>query len=80
MKLTIESTPKIVTLEIGGVDVPARLWQGESAEGVPVQVFITRLAPEIPQDDPRQRAFQLDLQEHAAPRTTIREIPLRLIL
>ena len=52
MKIRIESTSKIVTLVVGGKDVPARVWQGETDGGIPVQCFITRIAPEIPKSDP----------------------------
>lgn len=80
MKITIESTPKIVTLVVNGVEVPARIWQGETESGTPVQCFITRIAPEIPHADPRQREFEEQLTEHVTPRRTIDAIPLRMIL
>ncbi len=80
MKITIESTNNIVTLVVGGVDVPARIWQGETESGIPVHAFITRIAPEIPREDPRQEQFERELQETAAPRPTVVTIPLRMIL
>lgn len=88
MKITVESTTKIVQLQIGGVDVPARVWQGETVNGdgivVPVQVFITRIAPEIPESDPRierlTTEFERDLQRQAKPRQTVEAIPLRMII
>lgn len=80
MKITIESTTKIVELIVAGARVPARIWQGETESGVPVQVYVTRIAPEIPPDDPRNGDFQRALKEQAAPRPTIEAIPLRMIL
>jgi hypothetical protein len=80
MRITLESTEKLVTLLIDDAEVPARIWQGATDTGIPVQCYITRLAPEIDQHDPRQAAFQRELKEHAPPRPTVREIPLRMIL
>ena len=80
MKITIENTDKITTLLVGGVNVPARIWQGETDTGIPVQVYITRIAPEIPPDDARNEQFARELQETAAPRPTVQAIPLRRIL
>jgi hypothetical protein len=84
MKITIESTSKIVQLVIGGAKVPARVWQGETASGIPVQAFITRIAPEIPKSDPRHHAltaeFDRDLQVQADPRPSVDAIPLRFFI
>jgi len=44
MKLTIEPTSQLVSLEIDGREVPARLWQGFDDQGVAVDCFITRVA------------------------------------
>jgi hypothetical protein len=84
MKIRIESTSKIVTLVVGGKDVPARVWQGETDGGIPVQCFITRIAPEIPKSDPNiddlTAEFERDLKRQADPRPTVEAIPLRMIL
>lgn len=84
MKITIESTSKIVTLEVGGRDVPARVWQGETESGIPVQCFVTRIAPEIRKDHPEidtlTAVFERDLRRQADPRPTVEAIPLRMIL
>lgn len=80
MKIAIESTTKIVTLQINGANVPARVWEGATETGTPVHCFITRIAPTIDRNDPRQEEFVAQLQECAAPSTTIDAIPLRLIL
>ena len=84
MKIRIESTSKIVTLVVGGKDVPARVWQGETDGGIPVQCFITRIAPEISKADPDIDAltaeFESDLKQQADPRPTVDAIPLRMII
>ena len=84
MKIRIESTSKIVTLVVGGKDVPARVWQGETDGGIPVQCFITRITPEIPKSDPNidnlTAEFERDLKRQADPRPTVEGIPLRMIL
>lgn len=84
MKITIESTSKIVMLVLGDNEVPARVWQGATESGIPVQCFITRIAPEIPQSDPRHgeltAEFERELKCQHDPRPTIEAIPLRFIL
>jgi hypothetical protein len=84
MKITIENTSKIVELEINGAIVPARVWQGENEDGIPVQCFITRIAPEIPvnhaQHDELTADFDRELQECVPPRPTVEAIPLRFII
>lgn len=84
MKITIESTAKIVTLVQGESEVKARIWQGQTDGGVPVQAFITRIAPEIAKTDPRidelTAEFDHDLERMADPRVTVDAIPLRVII
>lgn len=84
MKIALVSTSKIVTLVIDGKDVPARVWQGETVGGVPVQAFIIRIAPEIPKTDPRidelTAEFERELKRQADPRPSVAAIPLRMII
>lgn len=84
MKITIESTSKIVTLISDGKEVAARVWQGETESGIPVQCFITRIAPEIPRSDPRieelTAAFERELERMPDPRPTVEAIPLRMVI
>lgn len=84
MKIRIESTSKIVMLVVGGKEVPARVWQGETDGGIAVQCFITRIAPEIPKSDPNidnlTAEFERDLKRQAEPRPTVDAIPLRMII
>lgn len=84
MKITIENTSKIVKLEIDNASIPARVWQGQTESGIPVQCFITRIAPEIPQSDPRvaelTAEFERELQRCADPRPTVAAIPLSMFI
>ncbi len=84
MKIMIESTTKVIDLVIKGVSVPARVWQGETANGIPVQCFITRICPEISTSHPRivelTAEFDRDLQRQADPRPTVDAIPHRFII
>jgi hypothetical protein len=84
MKISLESTDKIVEIIVNGVTVPARIWQGETESGIPVHCYVTRIVPEIRKSDPRidelTAEFERELQRCANPRTTLQEIPLRMIL
>jgi hypothetical protein len=84
MDIAIESTSRIVTLLIDGAEVPARVWQGHTASGVPVHAFITRIAPTIDESHPRIdelcAEFERDLMRVAAPSPEVAAIPLRLVL
>lgn len=84
MKITLESTTKIVELNVGGGIVSARVWQGETESGIPVHAFITRIVPEIPRSDPQIDAktaeFERELWRQADPRVDVAAIPLRLLI
>ena len=54
MKITIESTDKIVYLN----GIPARIWEGETASGICVHCFITRIA--VRKYEPRVEEFTAD--------------------
>lgn len=74
MRITIESTTKTVTLN----DVPARIWEGTTASGIPVHCYITRIAV---RDDADLAQFEAELQQHRPARNAdIDAIPNRLIL
>ena len=60
MKLELESTDRIV--EVNGV--PARLWEGRTASGIPVTALIVQLAVHQDQD---QSQFQAELLETKPP-------------
>lgn len=84
MRITIENTSKIVRLVVGTAEVPARIWQGETEDGIPVQCFITLIAPEVPETDPaidaKTAAFEEQLKRVASPRPTVAAIDARMIL
>lgn len=67
MKITIESTDKIVHLN----GTPARIWQGHTEAGVEVHCYVTRIA--IANDVPVavKAQFARELQEHAAQRSAL---------
>lgn len=45
MKIILESTPEVGTIQVGDcpVPVPARVWVGTTESGIPVIAFITRI-------------------------------------
>lgn len=77
MHVNLESTDKMVTLVINGVDVPARIWEGRTGTGVPVHAYITRVGVDRAEDTSQ---FEKELTEHRTPSVEIQAIPLRLIL
>jgi hypothetical protein len=64
MKVELESTTKIVELQTPKGTIPARLWEGMTANGIRCHAFITRIA--VHKDDDAAE-FERDLQEHAPP-------------
>ncbi len=82
MKITIESTNRILQIKTDSGDVPARLWEGTTASGVKVECLITRIAARDNQD---LSQFERELTEHRPPQYDQsawppQGIPLRLIL
>ena len=73
MKITIESTTKIV--ELNGV--PARIWQGKTENGIEIHCFITRIAVSKAEDTSQ---FEKELQEHTPPTSAVESYPLRMVL
>lgn len=75
MKLTIESTSKVVMVNDR---IPCRVWEGVSERGVRVVCLIPRIAVKNGQD---QSQFEAELVEQRAPSAEDREaFPLRMIL
>jgi hypothetical protein len=80
MKITIESTSKIVTLIVKGGEIPARIWEGTTDDGVPVHCYITRIAvPESAAPYQHQR-FARELVSVRSPSPEVAAIDPRLIL
>jgi hypothetical protein len=73
MKVTIESTTKIVQLN----GVPARIWMGTTESGIKMHAFIARVA--IGKDEDGTQ-FEKELQECAIPSEAIQAYPLSLII
>lgn len=73
MKIEITATTKIVTLN----GVPARIWEGRTAAGVPIHCYVTRVAVAKELD---ASELERELQEHETPSAEIAAIPERLIL
>lgn len=81
MKLTLTPTDELVELELpGGAVAPARVWTGETENGVPVVCWITRVL--VPTDQPPEvhAQFKRELQEKPAPRAGPRIFDVRQIL
>jgi hypothetical protein len=79
MKITIESTDKIVELEIGGARVPARVWEGQTEAGVPVLAFITRISPQT-HDREAHETFARKLSETRKPKMVPVAIDYRYVI
>jgi hypothetical protein len=77
MKVTLESTDRIVELALHGQTVPARVWEGTTANGVPCHAYITRIAVHERHD---ASEFERDLQEHRRASAHVAAFPLRLVL
>ncbi|HMI86815.1 MAG TPA: hypothetical protein VK550_22130 [Polyangiaceae bacterium] len=74
MRITLESTTKVV--EVNGV--PARIWEGATESGIPIHVYVTRVAVEEQQK--HHEEFERQLQTHRAPSPAVQAISLRLVL
>ncbi len=74
MKITIESTSEIVTLNAG---VQARVWDGTTDSGIKIQCLITRIA--VHKGDSCAQ-FEAELLEQKPPSTGVRAFPARMIL
>lgn len=72
MKMTIESTSKVVSVN----GVPARIWEGTTERGIRTVAFITRVTPMGGDAE----EFERDLLEVVAPSAEVCSFPARLIL
>ena len=77
MKVTLESTTKIVLLIVEGREVPARIWEGETASGIPCHAYITRIAVANGLDSTE---FERELEEKRPATPAVQAIPTRLII
>ena len=74
MKITIESTTKIVQLN----GVPSRIWEGKTESGIKVHCFITRIACD--KNEPNTTEFETELKKQKPPSAEIECYPLRIVL
>ena len=80
MKITIESTSRVVTVQQGGDGTPVncRVWEGQTDSGIPVFCLIPRIAAKADQD---LSQFERELKECAVPSVEAFAVwPLRMIL
>lgn len=79
MKVTLESTSKIVQLVTeGGAVAPARIWEGHTDTGIEVHAFITRVAVHHLEDATQ---FTRELEEQRPPSPELAAVyPSRLVL
>lgn len=73
MKITIESTTKIVDLN----GVPARIWEGETESGIKCHCYVTRIACKA-DDENGNIEFMKELQQQRTPSIEVDAIPLKL--
>lgn len=73
MKITIHSTTKIV--DVNGV--LSRIWEGETASGIAVHCFITRIGIANEADSTE---FDEELEHHEAPSVEMNRYPLSVYL
>ena len=73
MRVQLISTSKIVNLN----GVPSRVWEGETASGIKVHAFITRIA--VRQGDNADE-FERELLECDQPSPEVQSYPNSLIL
>lgn len=74
MKINLESTTKVI--EFNGI--PARIWEGETENGIKVHAFITRIA--VDKNESNLKEFEKQLQECKPPSAEVAEYPFSLRL
>ena len=80
VELHLRPTSKLVSLVVDGAEVPARIWQGKTATGIPVHAFITRVAVERGRPVHEYTEFEQALEETEAPRPEVEAYGLRYFL
>lgn len=81
MRVTIENTPKIITLEGPHGEMNARVWEGVTEGDIPVVCFVTRVLVQEGQPVKVYEQFARELKKTArATSKAAAAIPLRLIL
>lgn len=73
MEIQLHNTTKVVFLN----EVPARVREGVTANGIPVFAFITRIGVD---ENENLAEFEAELEATLAPSPAIDAIPLRLLI
>lgn len=73
MEIKLRNTTKIVFLN----GVPARVWEGITASGIPVFAFITRIGVDKKED---LSEFESELSEESPPSAELQAFPLRMLI
>jgi hypothetical protein len=76
MRITIEPTQKIITLD----GVPARVWSGITDTGTRCLLFVTRIAVDENETPEAHQEFAEQLSETPKPHPEAEALPARLIL
>jgi hypothetical protein len=77
MKAIIESTSKVIELQIPTPSTKVRIWEGFTEHGVKFHAYIVRVVVAPDQDSSQ---FDKELTETRAPSAEVAAIPLRMIL
>ncbi len=77
MKITIESTTRLVNAEPKQKTIQYRVWEGVTERGVKIQVLIPSIAV-LPGEDVSQ--FEAELKQQPAPEPAVEVFPLRMII
>jgi hypothetical protein len=79
MKITMESTARIVTIQarMFSDGIQCRVWEGVTERGIKVQCLVARIAV-LSTDDTSQ--FEAELQEARPPSADVDAFPMRMIL
>jgi hypothetical protein len=75
MRIQIESTTKIVTLD----GVQMRVWEGATESGIPVICMVARVAVENSRPPEDHAQFERELQEMKPPSAAAEWFPHRMI-
>jgi hypothetical protein len=80
MKITLESTDKIVELYSGPNKVwpvKCRLWEGKTESGIAIHCLIPSIAVQADSD---QSQFLAELKEHRPPESMTDAYPMRMLI
>lgn len=73
MEIQLHSTTKVVTLN----GIPARVWEGVTAKGIPIHAFITRIAVEKSEN---LSEFEVELDSASEPSVDVAAYPMHMLI